>query len=111
MSKFYDQEADYIEPPAHPFPKGFIINGDYRDMGPTLECPCGSDGFYILAMFDEDRSIGGYFTDGLCAECGCLVKVATQADDEMFSEPIDYEDLIEPPLNVPGFTFDGEPPF
>ena len=114
MPEFYDQETDTIEPPAHPFPKGFPINYDYRGMGPTLECPCGSDGFYILAMFDEDRAVAGYFTDGLCAECNSLLKVPTQADDPTFKKPIEFEDLIEPPLNNPAFEIDdpwGEVPF
>jgi hypothetical protein len=103
MPEFYNQEEDREPVPAHPFPAGFPITADYRDLGPTGECVCGSDGFYILAMFDLDRTIGGYFTDGLCAECGALVKVPTEADDEQFTKPIEFEDLIEPPLNLEGF--------
>lgn len=109
MPEFYDQEEDQEKVDPHPFPKQLVINADYRSMGPTMECPCGNDGFYILATFDDDRSVAGYFTDALCAECGALLKAPTQADVEMFPKPIDYEDLIEPPMNIPGW--DGDPPF
>lgn len=97
MSEFYDQEADKQEPASHPFHDVTVKGADYRDMGPTGECPCGSEFFYLLATFDpEDRTIGMYFTDGLCMGCGSLVKVPTPADEVPFKEPFDDLDFFEP---------------
>lgn len=106
MPEFYDQEQDRTPSKPHPFPKGFPITADYRDMGPTLECLCGSDGFYILAIFEDDRSVAGYYTDGMCADCGALVKVPTQADEDPFDSPIEFDELLEPPMNLPGWESD-----
>lgn len=95
---FYNWADDQPIAP-HCFPDSMQITADYRDMGPTLECPCGCDGFYILAIFGEDRSIAGYFTDAICSNCWSILKAPTQADGEVFTRPIDYDELIEPGID------------
>lgn len=56
---------------------------DLLFMGPSDQCVCGSDLFHILAWFNEDREIAGYFTEGCCASCGALVRMVTQDPTEM----------------------------
>lgn len=86
------------EPKPHPFVDLAYTGTDYRDMGPVLDCPCGCNMIYLLTMLDpETRDVGMYFTDGLCAKCCSLVKVATPVDDVqpwpgLFTE----EDYLEP---------------
>jgi len=95
--------SEEIAEHSHPFPSGWEITADNRELGPTLFCACGGDGFYILAMFDEDRAVAGYFTDALCASCGTLLKAPTQADDEVFPREFSESDFFEPGLNSPEF--------
>lgn len=54
---------------------------DLLFMGPTRKCACGSELFQALMWFNEDRSVGGYFTEGCCASCGALVRLVTEADE------------------------------
>lgn len=49
---------------------------DYQFVGPTHECPCGTDLFIVLATF-EDGEISTYFTDALCALCGSDLRLPT----------------------------------
>ena len=53
---------------------------DYRFLGPTGECLCGSTLFIALVEFDEDGAVASYFTDGLCASCHAVVTLVTEAD-------------------------------
>lgn len=55
---------------------------DLLFMGPTMRCVCGSEVFHALIWFDEDRSIAGYMTEGACASCGAIVRLATQHPSE-----------------------------
>ena len=58
------------------------VTADYRGI-PSFQCPCGSDLFNIVARFDEETRLPGfYLTDGLCWECGSLVTVPTPVDEE-----------------------------
>ena len=52
-------------------------------MGPTDLCTCGNDLFHALIWFDDDRTIGGYFTEMVCALCGALVRGVTEDPDEV----------------------------
>jgi hypothetical protein len=53
---------------------------DYRWLGPVHECPnCEFDLFHLLAKFDEGE-VAFYFLDGVCAKCGCTVKLPTPLD-------------------------------
>lgn len=61
----------------------FEVDGNGPDllfMGPTTKCVCENEVFHALVWFDEDRTIGGYFTEMVCAFCGALVRGATEAD-------------------------------
>lgn len=61
----------------------FSKNPDGPDllfMGPTTQCVCGCDLFHALIWFDDDRSIAGYFTEGCCASCGAIIRLATQEE-------------------------------
>ena len=56
---------------------------DLLFLGPTMKCACGCEVFHALVWFDQDdRSIGGYFTEGCCSGCGSLVRLATQHPSE-----------------------------
>jgi hypothetical protein len=48
---------------------------------PTHVCVCGSNIFYIKAVFD-DYEIATYFLDMQCAECGNLATAPTPLDRE-----------------------------
>lgn len=48
---------------------------------PTHECICGSQVFYIKAIFDN-YEIATYFLDMECAECGNLATAPTLLDRE-----------------------------
>ena len=67
----------------HPFDsltKG--VQGDHRWAGPTLECMCGCTMFMMLAVFDEDTRLPGFFlTDGMCVSCNALVRLPTPIDE------------------------------
>jgi hypothetical protein len=54
---------------------------DYRGV-PTLECPCGCDTFIACISFTEERIVGAYLCDGVCASCGSLVSLPTEIDYE-----------------------------
>jgi hypothetical protein len=64
---------------------GALVRGDgtdYRGM-PSLVCPCGCNTFIACVSFSEERIVGAYLCDGVCASCGSLVSLPT---------PIDYEE-------------------
>lgn len=52
-------------------------------LGPTTECVCGNNVFHALIWFTDDREIGGYFTEMVCAFCGSLIRGATPVDTEV----------------------------
>jgi len=49
--------------------------------GPTTMCLCGNEVFHALIWFNEDREIGGYFTEMMCAFCGSILRGATPVDE------------------------------
>jgi len=49
---------------------------------PTHECICGSQIFYIKAVFN-DYEIATYFLDMQCVECGSLATAPTPLDREI----------------------------
>lgn len=49
---------------------------------PTHECICGSQVFYIKAVFDN-YEIATYFLDMECIECGSLATAPTPLDREI----------------------------
>lgn len=49
---------------------------------PTHECVCGSQFFYVKAVFDN-YEIATYFLDMQCAECGNLATAPTPVDREI----------------------------
>ena len=53
---------------------------DLRDMGPTLECICGTSLWRILGSFDEEGDLSFYFLDVVCACCGAVAKAPTPED-------------------------------
>lgn len=54
---------------------------DLRGM-PTFMCPCGSDLFTIVAKFDPDTRLPGfYLLDGMCVACGSLATMPTPIDE------------------------------
>lgn len=53
---------------------------DYTNFGPVRECLCGNTLFATLIWLDDDNSIGGYFTDGRCVNCGADLTIATEVD-------------------------------
>ena len=53
---------------------------DLLFMGPTTRCTCGNDLFHALMWFDDDRTVGGYFTEMVSALCGALVRGVTEDD-------------------------------
>ena len=72
---------------------------DYRFMGPTIECVCGSSMFVTLAQFDlETRLPSWYITDGMCLDCFSMVRLPTPVDENVWSTyaPLP-EDLKEQP--------------
>lgn len=48
---------------------------------PTHECICGSQVFYVKAIFDN-YEVATYFLDMQCAECGNLATAPTPLDRE-----------------------------
>lgn len=48
---------------------------------PTHVCVCGSNHFYVRAIFD-DYEISTYFLDMICAQCGSLATAPTPLDRE-----------------------------
>lgn len=48
---------------------------------PTHVCPCGSQQFFIRAIF-EDFEIATYFLDMQCVSCGTLLTAPTPLDRE-----------------------------
>ena len=90
-----------LEQPMHPF-TGIMETmpddiQDYRFAGPTGECLCGSTMFMMIAQFDlEQRLPGWYLTDGMCVKCSAVVTLPTPVDD---LPPVPEEcDLYEPPF-------------
>ena len=83
----------------HPF--GFMadgVKGDYRWMGPTGECLCGCGMFAMLAVFDDETRLPGFFlTDGLCVACNALVRLPTPVDQWPDGTPM----LALAPMQVP----------
>lgn len=56
---------------------------DYRGE-PTFQCPCGCAQFLIVAVFDEEERLPGYYcTDAMCAACGALLTAPCPVDYEM----------------------------
>jgi len=49
---------------------------------PTHACICGSQHFYIRAVF-ENYEIATYFLDMQCTECGALLTAPTPLDREI----------------------------
>ncbi|MGV2433164.1 MAG UNVERIFIED_CONTAM: hypothetical protein LVQ98_07895 [Rickettsiaceae bacterium] len=49
---------------------------------PTHACVCGSNQFYIRAIFD-DYEIATYFLDMQCANCGSYATAPTPLDREI----------------------------
>ncbi len=47
------------------------------------QCICGSNQFWVLTSFDDDGTVGGYFTDAICGFCGSWVKVPTEIDNDI----------------------------
>lgn len=95
--EFYDWAEGEIEATDHPFIAVYPTGTDYRDLGPTSECPCGSELMYVLTQFDvETREIGVYFTDAMCAGCNSLLLAPTPCDDTPFTRPMDDLDFFEP---------------
>lgn len=56
---------------------------DYTTFGPVRECLCGNSLFATLIWLDDDNSIGGYFTDGRCVNCGADLTIATEVDQQV----------------------------
>ena len=55
---------------------------DYQWMGPAFKCVCGCDMFSIITSFDRDTRLPGfYLLDGMCCDCGALVKMPTPMDE------------------------------
>ncbi len=54
---------------------------DLRGLGPIHVCPCGSQVFNVMAVF-EDYEIVWYFLDGTCANCGNIVTVPCPVDKD-----------------------------
>jgi hypothetical protein len=59
---------------------------DLLFMGPTRVCACGNEVFHALIWFNEEREIGGYFTEMACAFCGSIVRGVTPVDEEVFND-------------------------
>jgi hypothetical protein len=54
-----------------------VIHGekaDYTSLGPIRVCPCGSDTWHLKVKFDDDNTIGMYFTDMQCVLCSSLAQ-------------------------------------
>lgn len=62
----------------------FRCDADGHDLlwaGPTTVCLCGNEVFHALIWFNEEREIGGYFTEMMCAFCGSILRGATPVDE------------------------------
>ena len=44
-------------------------------------CICGNSTFNIVATFNEEGEIAGYFTEATCYDCGRWVRVPTPVDE------------------------------
>lgn len=53
---------------------------DLRDVGPVLDCICGTNLWRILGSFDESGELSFYFLDIVCAGCGAVAKAPTPED-------------------------------
>ena len=53
---------------------------DLRDVGPVLDCICGTNLWRILGSFDESGELSYYFLDIVCASCGAIAKAPTPED-------------------------------
>jgi hypothetical protein len=54
---------------------------DYRGVR-TCVCPCGCDMLVIVARFDEETRLPGfYLLDARCASCGSWLTAPTPVDD------------------------------
>lgn len=58
-----------------------MVSGMDLRGNPTHECICGSQVFYIKAVFDN-YEIATYFLDMECVECGNLATAPTPLDRE-----------------------------
>jgi hypothetical protein len=45
---------------------------------PTKVCPCGSELWRVLVIWDDDNTIGTYFLDMECAVCGTQATAPTE---------------------------------
>jgi len=69
-------DLEYVERGSFPQnPESFL---DLRGT-PTHACICGSQHFYIRAVFDN-YEIATYFLDMQCTECGALLTAPTPLD-------------------------------
>lgn len=67
---------------------------DLRDVGPVLDCICGTNLWRILGSFDESGELSFYFLDIVCAGCGAVAKAPTPDDmgQQSFFGDDDYAD-------------------
>ena len=65
-----NQENDNQTDPSNPI--------DLRGT-PSHQCVCGSNQFYVRAIFD-DYEIATYFLDMICVNCGSLLTAPTPVD-------------------------------
>jgi len=97
LSKLAEANMGRPKLAPHPFIDMTPSGIDYRDLGPTLECVCGSYQFYILCSFDPDtREPSAYFVDAMCAGCNAITKAPTGVDEEAFMTPMSEDDFHEP---------------
>ena len=54
---------------------------DLRGLGPIHVCPCGSQVFNVMAVF-EDYEMVWYFLDATCTNCGNIVTVPCPVDKD-----------------------------
>ena len=68
---------------------------DLRDVGPVLDCICGTNLWRILGSFDESGELSFYFLDIVCAGCGAVAKAPTPDDmgqQSLFDDDDDDDD-------------------
>jgi hypothetical protein len=59
-----------------------LRTADFRGL-PTFACLCGGNTFKILAVFDEETRLPGWYSlTGFCAACGAAVTVPCPVDKE-----------------------------
>lgn len=70
---------------SQPVPVHELLGGaegkDLRWAGPTSACICGCDLIAVACIF-ADKQIGMYFLDGKCMNCGAILRLPTEIDDE-----------------------------